>query len=313
MASPKLEWEGEDGIMGGFVLWDCSAPDVGALRVRLADLYSSEERYPIDPFTKRPHPGKPTSKRSRRGSALAEIDSLYEEVAAARDETATATVVELAARIFCEPKRRAAVCVDRLTASQRAVAIRERFLHASDPELASTLVLHARLIVGSHGREAEATYRRVLAEATPGAEARLHAATDLSALLRAARASAAAQGLEASLIADLERPAGIDAWTWATLAGTWAEVASAEGRADAAAQILAAAARGILQPTPSCPFPEGCDNRAFAVDLLQRQAALDAVAAPALLQQASELERALKELRAQRASEVAHRMGAASQ
>lgn len=312
--SPTLEWEGDDGIMGGFVLWDCSTPDIGTLRIRLADLYSSEERYPVDPFTKQPHPGKPTSKRSLRGAALAELNSLYQEVSAAREAAGAATVLELATAVFCEPRRRAAVCVDRMTASKRAVAAREGVLHASDPELASTLVLHARLIVGRRGRlvpKAEDTYRRVLAEATPGAEARLHAATDLNSLLRAAKAAAKAQELEATFIADLERPAGLHAWTWATLAGDWAEVTIAEGRPEAAVRILTAAVRGLLQPLATCPFPEGCDNRAFAISLLQQHAALDPVAAPALLQQVSEIERVQKEQRAQRASEVARGMSEA--
>jgi hypothetical protein len=294
-----------DRTLSGAALEDCTTPDAGTLRVLLVGLYSDEERYPEDPFTGEPHPGTPTTKKSRPGSALAELDALYREITAATtDDPAVATLVELAAAVYCEPGARASVCAARLASSARAIAIRERALAADDPLLADTRILHAHLITARRPREAEAVYRRVLAQAAPGADARLHAAFDLNALLRARGDRAGALALEASFMADLERPAG-NTWTRATLAERWAEVASAEGRAADAARILAAAIRGLAHPRPSCPDFDGCDNRQFLMALLRQQAELDPDAAAALLQAAADHERVLGEQRAQRAAAVA--------
>jgi hypothetical protein len=294
--------ESGDALRAGAAFADCSRPDAGALRVLLAELYLDEERYPTNPFTKETY--TPTRKKSQPGAALAELDALYRDLAAAApDHAGLASLLELAAIGYCD-KRRAAVCLGRLAASQRVLALRERALPADDPVLADTRVQHARLLAAGQPRQAEAAYARVLADAAPGAEARLHAALDLRMMRHARRDRAGALALEATVIADLERPAGSQSWTWATLASTWAHLAGSEGRAADAARILAAAIRGLSRPNPLCPDSEPCGNRSFSTALLREQAALDPAAAPALLQQVAEIERSLAEQRAKHAAEV---------
>lgn len=285
--SDKLERGGGDAIRGGAASYQCDTVDVGHLRILLVDLYFSEQNYPIDPFTRKPYPGTPTSKKTARHAAVSELDALHKEVvAAAPADPAVATILDLAA-IYCSstPKAKVAVCVDPSKLSHRVLAIREKALPSDDPVLADTRVVRARaLLERKRIAEAEAVLRRVLAEARPGAEARLHAAGDLIALHRERGDHAGVRSLEQSLIDDLARPGGPSVWTWPEVAMTAAAVAKFDGRPSDAALLLAAAVRGLSQPCGA-----GCDTRAARAGLLAAQAEVDPRAAPALTQESTRL------------------------
>jgi hypothetical protein len=304
----RLEWWDSDLILGGIAFHTCTTPDEGHLRVLLADLYATERHYPKDPFTGAVYAGSPTSKRKSPSAALEEIDAMFREISAADPEAATlATLIDLASVAFCdEPKRQTRVCMPRLKASARALAIREHALPADDPMLADARVANARLVAMTAHKpaDAERALRRVLAEAARGSEARLHAALDLNALLRARGDLAGARALEPTLREDLAQPLGARTYTQSTIAETWAAVAHADGRDADAAAIIAAVIRGVTPPNPLCPDDEGCDNRNFQVGLLTAQASYDPAAAPVLRAQAAQLTRDLEQQRARRVDEV---------
>jgi len=307
----RLDYEARDLLLRGRAHLPspdtCKTVDAGDLRLLLADLYSSEEHYPKkDPFTGDRLDAEPTTKRGQHSPALAEIEALYRElVAAAPEDAAVASVIEIASVAYCpDAKLKATVCMSRPAATARALAIRERALPAYDPVVADTRVAHARLIARAHSAEAEAQLRRVLAEAAPGAPARLHAALDLAGMAGARGNAATARSLEPGLVEDLAHIAGEHTWDWTTVAETWAELAHAQNRDATAAAIIAAAIRGITAPNPQCVDDEGCDNRNFILGLIDKQAAYDATAAPALRERAERLRRELEALRARRADEV---------
>jgi hypothetical protein len=295
---PAYEWRGGklvadigDAILGGAASYSCATPDVGHLRAMLAELYSYEERHPIDPFTKQPYPGTPTSKHLVPDRAAKEPDELYREiVAAAPGDAAIASVIELAA-IECNERSRVPVCADRAQVVDRALAIRARSLPASDPSLGDTRVERARkLIASKHPKQAEAELRRVLAETQRGAAARVQAAVDLSALVHDARA------LEPALIEDLAHPSTSDAWLWSELGMAAAELANADQRPADAVRILIAARQGVV-PVPGCTR-DACDARGFELPLIERQAVLDPAAAPALAAEAATIKGQLEAMHA---------------
>jgi len=300
--SDRLERGGGDAIRGGAASYQCDTVDVGHLRLLLVDLYFSEQNYPIDPFTKQPYPGTPTSKKTARHAAVNELDALHKEVVvAAPADTAVATILDLAA-IYCSstPKSKVAVCMDPSKRSDRVLAIREKALPSDDPVLADTRVVRARaLLERKRIAGAEAVLRRVLAEARPGAEARLHAAGDLIALHRERGDHAGVHSLELSLIDDLARPGGRSVWTWTEVATTAAAVAKSDGRPSDAASILAAAVRGLSQPCGA-----DCDTRAALAGLLAAQAEVDPRAAPALTQESTRLKAELDGEYARQVDEV---------
>ena len=317
----RLEHEEQDLLLTGRAHLPapdtCKHVDAGDLRLQLAELYSSEEHYPNkDPYTGERLDGEPTTMRGKPSPALAEIEALYRAlVAAAPADTAVASIVEIASVYFCDrAKLKASVCMSRPAATARALAIRERALPASDPVLADTRVAHARLVARTKTakatKEAEAQLRRVLAEAAPGAAARLYAALDLAGSALARGDTATARALEPGLRADLARTAGVHTWDWATVAETWADLAHGEKRDADAAAILDAAIRGVTPPNPGCVDDEGCDNRNFIVGLLDKQATYDPAAAPKLRERAATLHRELETLRGQRADEVQRLMHA---
>jgi hypothetical protein len=212
-------------------------------------------------------------------AAAVELDALYREVAAAAPtDPAVATLLELA-EFYCVKPSPVAICRDR-SRNDHVLAIRERALRSDDPILADTRLVNARrLFERKRDATGEAMLRRVLAEAEPGAEARVHAAIDLIASLRGRGDREGARGVEALLIADLRQAAGRRAWMWTELATTAAELAKADGRAGDAARIYAAAVSGI-----GLPCGPDCDNRQYLVGLLARQAEVDAAAATTLAQ-----------------------------
>ena len=298
----RLERGGGEAIRGGAASYQCDAVDVGHLRLLLVDLYFDEQNYPIDPFTKKPYPGTPTSKKGARHAAVAALDGLYQEVvAAAPADPAVATILDLAA-IYCSstPRSKFAVCMDPAKRSNRVLAIREQALPSDDPVLADTRIVRARaLLERKRIAGAEAVLRRVLAEARPGAEARLHAAGDLIALHRERGDHAGVRSLEQTLIDDLARPGGRNAWTWTNVATTAAAIATFDGRPSDAASILAAAVRGL-----SLPCGADCDTRADLAVLLAAQAEVDPRAAPALTQESTRLKAEIDGAYARQVDEV---------
>jgi hypothetical protein len=306
----KLEAMDSDLLMGGAAYYACTTPDEGHLRVLLADVYAMERHYPKDPFTGKAYAGRPTTKRKVPRAAIEELDAMYREIsAAAPDDVALATLVDLASVAFCDvPGANSPLCLPRLKASARALAIRAHALPAGDPVLADARVAHARLVArASHKSaraDAEQELRKVLAEATPGTEARLHAALDLNGMLRARHDLAGARALEPGLRDDLARPAGTHTYEWSTIAEAWAAAAHFDGRDADAAAIIAAAIRGVTPPNPECHDDDACDTRGFQVGLLGKQAAYDPGAAPALRAQAAQLTRDLTQLRARHSDEV---------
>jgi len=308
---PARAWRGDklvddsgDAILGGEASYSCATPDVGHLRAMLADLYSSEERYPIDPFTKQPYPGTPTTKHLVHDRAAMELDELYKEiVASAPDDAAVASVLELAA-IECGDRSHVPVCADRAHVIDRALAIRARTLPASDSSLGETRVEHARTLIASkHLKEAEAEFRSVLADTQRGASARVQAAVDLIALVP----GASARALEPVLIDDLAHPSTPDAWLWSELAMVAAELAHADHRPTDAVRILAAARQGLI-PAPGCRS-DACDARAFELALIERQAVLDPEAAPALAKDKAKIEAQLGALHARQLADARALLG----
>lgn len=298
--SDRLERGEGDAIRGGAASYQCDTVDVGHLRLLLVDLYFSEQSYPIDPFTKQPYPGTPTSKKTARHAAVSELDALHKEVVvAAPTDPAVATILDLAA-IYCSstPKSKVTVCLDPTKLPDRVLAIREKALPSDAPVLADTRVVRARaLLERKRVAEAEAVLRRVLAEARPGAEARLHAAGDLIALHRERGDHVGVRSLEQALIDDLARPDGHSVWP--EVAMTAAAVAKYDGRPSDAALILAAAVRGLRsQPC------RGCDTRAALAGILAAQAEVDPRAAPALTQESTRLKAEIDGEYAQQVEEV---------
>jgi hypothetical protein len=305
---PAHVWRGDklvddvgDAILGGAASYSCATPDVGHLRAMLADVYSNEERYPIDPFTQKPYPGTPT-KHLEHDRAAKELDELYKEiVTAAPDDAAVASVLELAA-IECRDRSHVPVCADRAHVIDRALAIRARALSASDPSLGETRVEHAReLIASKHPTEAEAELRRVLAETQRGAGARVQAAVDLIVLVHGARA------IEPALIEDLAHPSTPDTWLWSELGVAAAELANADHRPTDAVRILVAARQGLI-PVPDCTI-DACDARGFELPLIERQAVLDPAAAPALAREKATIEAQLAAMHARQLADARTLLG----
>ncbi|MEO8701278.1 MAG: hypothetical protein ABI867_14615 [Kofleriaceae bacterium] len=301
--STKLVRHEGDGTLSGIALASCDRPDAGHLRMLLADLYSGEQNYPNNPFTGEVYKGTHTTQRGKRGGALRVLEALYRDVTAAADEAATATVLEFA-WAHCDGKVRAPICLERGALSRRALALREHALPAGSEALAETRILHARLTK----RDAEAAYRRVLADVPSGTAVRLYAELDLYALLRARKDVAGARAVEATFLVDLAKPAGIHTWAWATIAETWAEAIAADGRGADAAAVIGAAIVGLALPNPLCPDFEGCSNREYVKGLLEKQADYDANAAPKLRERARVLGNELGTIRTARADEVRRRM-----
>lgn len=306
---PAHEWRGDklvddvgDAILGGAASYSCATPDVGHLRAMLAEVYSNEERYPIDPFTQKPYPGTPMTKHLVHDRAAKELDELYKEiVAVAPDDAAVASVLELAA-IECGDRSHVPVCADRAHVIDSALAIRARALPASDPSLGETRVEHARkLIASKHATEAEAELRRVLAETQRGAGARAQAAVDLIALVHGARA------IEPALIEDLAHPSTPDAWLWSELGIAAAELANADHRPTDAVRILVAARQGLI-PVPGCTI-DACDARGFELPLIERQAVLDPAAAPALAREKATIEAQLAAMHARQLADARTLLG----
>ncbi|HET7502521.1 MAG TPA: hypothetical protein VFK02_15985 [Kofleriaceae bacterium] len=314
-----VDWRGPDGrltrddvdlILGGPAHHACATPDEGHLRLLLADLYETEYHYPRDPFTGQAYPGRPTSQRGSSRAASDELEAMYGELAATSpDDLALATLIDVASVAFCQPPRpRLRVCMPRLAASARVLAIRARALPVSDPLLADARIAYARLLVrtgrGSALRDAEQALRRVLAQAELGSEPRLHAALDLRGILRARGDTDGARALEPGLREDLARPAGPDADARSTIAGLWAAAARVDGRDADAAALLDAAITGLETPGPACADSGACDHRGFIAALLDQQADHDPGAAPALRQRSMQIKRELAQERARAADEV---------
>jgi hypothetical protein len=271
----QLVHDHDDELIGGPAFHACKDADLGHLRIMLANLYDEEKRYARD-AAGTPYAGE-TTRRHDADATVHELDAMYRELVAADPyDPAIATLVDFASTNYCD-HHRASVCLPRLRAAAKVMAIRERALAADDPMLGNARVAYARLIGGSaepsdgipprahDAAEGERLLRQVVAEARPGSSPRVLAALDLQVIAAAHHDSAAMKAAEATLVADLAQPGGDDAWTRSEAGLAAARMAHDDGRTDDAIALLAATARGFAAP----------DQRAVRLGVLEAQRGYD--------------------------------------
>jgi hypothetical protein len=258
----------------------CAIADEGHLRLQLVELYDSEARHPVDPYTNKPFPGEPTTQRHQRSAALRELDALYRDLVAIEPaDAALATVLDVASLHCPDARIKAAVCATPAALARRALTIREGALPPDADALAASRVVHARLLrerrtAARRDDEPERQLRRVLTDARAGTSTRLHAALDLLVVLGAGDPTRARE-VEASLIADLAMPSNDDPWTWSEIARAAAALAAASGRGEDAARLLEAGLQGVARRSP--------DQRpGWELGLLDQLAAVDPARAEAV-------------------------------